>query len=149
MNPSARIPFYEKTAFVLISILSFIFIIYIGQNIIIPFVYAVIIAILLNPLVNFLIRKGVYKIVAITIALGLVIILCLLVFYIISTQISIFSKTYPLLKEKLNTMVIKFLRWFSEKFNIHQSKINTWIGDTEKILQIILNSNKKLPLLDS
>lgn len=29
-------------------------------------------------------------------------------------------------------MVIKFLQWFSEKFNIHQSKINTWIGDTEK-----------------
>lgn len=91
MNPFAKIPFYEKTAFVLISIVSLIFIIYIGQDIIIPFVYAVIIAILLNPLVNFLIRKGVYKIVAITIALGLVIILCLLVFYIISTQIIIFS----------------------------------------------------------
>jgi predicted PurR-regulated permease PerM len=132
MNSSVKIPYYAKTALISMSILAFIFTVYIGQDIIIPIVYSVIIAILLNPFVNFLIRKRTNKIVAITIAVGLIIILCLLVFYIISTQISIFSETYPLLKQKLNAMGVDFLQWFSEKFNIHQSKINTWIGDTEK-----------------
>lgn len=125
MSSSVKIPYYAKTALISLSILAFVFTVYISQKIIIPIVYSVIIAILLNPVVNFLIRKKVNKIVAITIVVGLMIILFLLVFYIVSTQISIFSETYPLLKQKLNTMAVEFLQWFSEKFNIHQSKINT------------------------
>ena len=131
MSTTIKIPFYAKIALIAIGILAFVYTVYIGQQIIIPIVYSVLIAILLNPLVNFLLRKKVNKTIAITIAVVLLILLCLLFFYIISSQINIFSETFPLLKEKFNAISGEFLKWFSEKFNIHQSKINTWITDTE------------------
>lgn len=131
MNPTLKIPFYAKAALVAIGILALVFTLCIGQQIIVPLVYSLIIAILLNPFVNFLLRKKVNKILAITIAVVLFILLCLLFFYIISSQISIFSETFPLLKEKFNAISFEFWKWFSEKFNVHQSKINTWITDTQ------------------
>ena len=67
MDNSFKIPFYAKSALIFVSVFAFVFVMYIGQDIIIPIVYATIFAILLNPIVNFLLRKRMSKIVAITI----------------------------------------------------------------------------------
>lgn len=131
MTTSIKIPFYAKLALISVGVLAFVFTICIGQEIIVPIIYALIIAILLNPLVNYLIRKKINKIVAITMAVALVIAMGILFFYIVSTQLSIFSETYPQLKEKFNGMSTEFLHWFSEKFNIKQSRIKTWIVETQ------------------
>ncbi len=130
-SQTIRFPFYAKSALIAIGLFALICTLYIGQQIIMPIVYSLLIAILLNPFVNFLLRKKVNKIIAVTIAVVLLILLCLLFFYIISSQISIFSETFPLLKEKFNTIFDELLKSFSEKFNISQSKINTWIIDSE------------------
>lgn len=131
MSAKIKIPFYAKATLIAIGILAFVFIIYIGKYIIIPIIYSLLIAILLNPFVNFLIKKKINKLVAISIAVILVIILGFLFFYIISSQISVFSETFPRLKEKFNVTSSEFLHWFSIRFNIHQSKINTWILESE------------------
>jgi predicted PurR-regulated permease PerM len=132
MDTNFKTPFYGKTALIFISVFAFIFVMRIGQDIIIPIVYAVLVAILLNPLVNFLMRKKINKVIAITLAVSLAVFLVILFFYIISSQVSIFSETYPKLKEKLDATTYNLVHWVSEKFNIRQSKINAWISDTQK-----------------
>ena len=57
MDISFKPPFYAKVALIFISVFAFVYTLHIGQDIIIPIVYATIVAILLNPLVNYLIRK--------------------------------------------------------------------------------------------
>lgn len=131
MDSFTKMPFYAKTALIFISLFAFVYAMYIGQHIIIPIVYATIIAILLNPLVDFLIRKKVNKIVSISIAVLLTIFVVLGFVFIISTQISMFSETYPQLKEKFNATSVELVKWISEKFKIRQFKINIWIKETE------------------
>lgn len=131
MSHTVKIPFYARFALIAVGILAFVYAICIGQQIIIPLVYSLIIAIVLNPFVNFLLRKKFNKIIAITIAVILLILLWVLFCYIISSQISIFSETYPQLKEKFDAICFEFWKWFSVKFNVHQSKINAWITDTQ------------------
>lgn len=53
---TTKIPFYTKAAWVTIAAYGFIFALYLGQNIVMPIAYSTIIAISLNPLVNFLVR---------------------------------------------------------------------------------------------
>jgi predicted PurR-regulated permease PerM len=131
MDASFKIPFYAKTALIFIAAFAFIFTLYIGQRIIVPLVYATILAILLNPLVNFLLRKKVNKVIAISVAVVLAISAVSVVFYIISSQISMLTDTYPQLKIKFDITSTQMVQWISQKFNINASKINTWIKVTQ------------------
>jgi len=65
---SIKLPIYIKATFILIVGYAFIYGLYIVQNIAVPIVFATLIAILMNPFVNFLIRKKFNKIVAISLA---------------------------------------------------------------------------------
>jgi predicted PurR-regulated permease PerM len=131
MDNSFNVPFYARTAMIFIVVFVFGLALYIGQEIIMPLLYAGMIAILLNPLVNYLVRKGFHKILAIAIVVALAICALGVVGYIVSAQVTLFTETYPELKEKFATTSTQFLRWASHKFNIRQSVINSWIKDTQ------------------
>ncbi len=132
MNEPLRLPFYLKLSQIIIGILAFFFILYIGQTIILPLLYAGIIAILLNPFVNFMIRKKINKVVAITIAVVSAIAITAGVIYIILSQVSMFSDTFPILKERFTEASDQLIKWISVEFNIRPSKIYAWIANTEK-----------------
>jgi predicted PurR-regulated permease PerM len=132
MDASFKMPFYAKTALVFISLFAFAYTLHIGQDIIIPIVFATIIAILLNPLVNYLIQKKINKIIAISVAVALAILLVAGILYIVSSQITMFSETYPQLKLKFNSTSAELVDWGSDKFSIRKSKINAWIKETQE-----------------
>ncbi len=123
------IPAYFKVSVVILGLLGFFFILWIGQSILIPLTFAGIISILLNPMVNFFIGKGINRIVAITIAITLLIIVVTGVMLFIGSQASMFSDSLPQLKIKFNTLVNDALKWVSETFNIGKSKVNAWINE--------------------
>jgi len=131
MDISIKPPFYAKAALIFISVFAFVFTLHIGQGIIIPIVFATIVAILLNPLVNYLLRKKVNKIIAISIAVILSIIAMLGIVYVISSQVTMFSETYPQLKIKLDNRADQFVKWASHKLNIGRPAVRKWISDSQ------------------
>jgi predicted PurR-regulated permease PerM len=131
MDNSFKAPFYVKLALVFIGIFSVVFTMYIGQRIIVPIVFATIIAILLNPVVNYLTAKKVNKLLAISISVLLFIIAIIGVLYVLSSQISMICDTYPQLKVKFNVTSTQIVQWVSQRFNIRTSKINEWISITQ------------------
>ena len=62
MNTAFKIPLYAKVSQILLGIFILFFILYIGQAIVIPILFSFIIAILLNPAVNYLYRRKVIRI---------------------------------------------------------------------------------------
>ena len=126
-----KIPFYGKTALIFISVFSFMYLMYIGQDIIIPLAYATVFAILLNPFVNFLIRKKMNKIVAITIAVLLMFIAALTILYLFFSRVSMFSESFPQFKIKLTQATDQFVNWYAHEFNYSRSKINKWMSETQ------------------
>jgi predicted PurR-regulated permease PerM len=128
---SIKLPIYIKATFILIVGYAFIYRLYIVQNIAVPIVFATLIAILLNPFVNFLIRKKFNKIVAICLAVLLTFVITAGLVYIIFSQVSMFADNYPQLKAKADVMSQQFILVISEKFDLKVDKINTWIKETE------------------
>ena len=55
---TSKVPFYAKASLIFIGLFAFIGMLYIAQHIIVPIIYATIIAILMNPLVQFFVRKN-------------------------------------------------------------------------------------------
>lgn len=117
-------PFYTRFAFIAIALFAFGYTLYIAQGIILPLVYAFIIAILLNPLVNFLMRKRFSKPLAITVAVVLAMIVLIGVLVLIVYQFSVFSETFPQLKEKFTLTKTGFVQWISETFGFKTAEIN-------------------------
>jgi predicted PurR-regulated permease PerM len=126
-----KLPFYAKFALIAIGAFAFIYTLYIGQHIILPLIYATILAILLNPLVNFLVLKKVNRTFAITLAVVVAIFILACLIYFLSAQITLFSETYPQLKEKFNATSEHLIHWVSIHFNISTIKIDNWIHHAE------------------
>ena len=53
MNPILKIPFYAQITLILLGLISITYILFIGQNIIVPVVMSFLFAILLEPIVTF------------------------------------------------------------------------------------------------
>lgn len=132
MENSFRIPFYAKTALIFISVFSFVYLMYIGQDIIVPVVYATIFAILLNPFVNYLIRKRVNKILAITIVVSAMLVILFTILYFLFSRVGMFSESLPQFKIKLTQASDQLLNWYAHEFHYSRSKINNWLSETQR-----------------
>lgn len=130
-----KLPFYAKIALIFISLFAFVYAMIVAQGILIPIIYATIFAILLNPLVNLLIRLKINKIVAIGITVVLALIVVSALVYIIFSQISYFSESFPMMKEKFIAGNEDLVRWLSQQTSIDVSKINHYLSK-EKSQQI-------------
>jgi predicted PurR-regulated permease PerM len=156
MKPDIKFPFYAKTSLVFIGLFAFIGMLFITQRIIVPVIYATVIAIVLSPIVDFFVRKKINRIVAIAITLILVIIITILIITLLSSQIMIFSDSFPKLVEKFHQLVNQSVGWASANFNISTRNINLWIaeknteilnGTSSAIGQTIINTGSVLIIL--
>jgi predicted PurR-regulated permease PerM len=86
MDSPVNVPFYIKMSQLLLGIVAFFFIMYIGAGIILPLIFATIIAILLNPLVTWLHGKKIHRVIAIIIALLVALILLSGLVYFIDSR---------------------------------------------------------------
>ena len=128
---SIKLPIYVKAAFVLIAGYALIYGLYLERNILAPLVFATLIAVLLNPFVNFLYRNKFNKIVAISLAVLLIFVVTAGLVYIVFTQISMFAENYPQLKIKAEALSQQSVIWISERFSLKVERINAWIKETE------------------
>ncbi len=112
--------------------ISLFAILYIGRDIVVPLVFATIIAILLNPVVNFLTRKKMNRIVAIALAVLATLALIVGLMYFIISQAALLSDSFPQFKERFNEIINDTVNWVSSNLNIRKSNIYSWINDTKK-----------------
>lgn len=131
MNNSAKLPFYAKASLILIGIYVFVLMLYIAQGIIVPLIFGGIIAIVLHPIVRYLVYKGMNRIIAIIITLLLFFVIVAGFTLFIISQFGMFSETWPLLVEKITNIINTTIDWIPGYFNISAEKVNTWITETK------------------
>ena len=136
-----KIPFYAKIALIFIGLFAFVSMLYIGQHIIVPFIYALIIAIALSPMVDYFVRKKMGRVPAISLSLILVILTGIMFFWLLSTQMSMFSESFPKFVEKFNEILNNTIKWCSSNLNVSTQKINNYIAETKSEF---MNSSRSL-----
>ena len=131
METTKNLPLYAKLTLVTIGLLAFFYILYIGQDILVPLIFATVIAILLNPVINFLCRKGMNKVVAILLVLIVALIAIGVLMYFMGSQVSSLSESMPELKQKIASIFNDLTNWVSQKFNVPKPKIAAWVDKTK------------------
>ncbi|WP_309641439.1 AI-2E family transporter [Flavobacterium sp.] len=131
-------PLYIKLSLITMGLVAFFYILYIGGDIIVPLIFSVIIAILLNPIVNFLTRKKCNRVVSILIAVTATMLLIALLAYFIFSQAANLSESMPELKAKFMGLFKDSINWVAANFNVNHEQINQWITKTRS--EILNNS---------
>jgi len=123
-------PFYQRLGFTLLSLGIITVAIVLGKEILLPILFAVLLAMLLLPITNYLVGKGLHRILSI----GLPVLLTLILFggliYFLSAQIINFLDDAPELKKKLTEVGASAQKWINENTNITVRKQNEYIKET-------------------
>ncbi len=128
------IPFYIKlTIFLLLTGLLCVLVI-VGGDIIIPLSYALLLAILLLPIVQFLESKKLGRVPAIAIALVISFTFIGVLLYFISSQVAGFAEDIPRIREQLNDHYRTLQLWVKDHFNMTLKEQRIFIAKaTDKI----------------
>lgn len=129
MSAKHTYPFYIKAPMVIIGIYLFFYILFLLQDIIVPFAFAGLIAVLLNPLYNKLQQWRVNKIVAICITILVAILVLGAVLFFLSAQIAQFGEMIPQLKAKSMSLLHQAQSWLSSSFGISTEKQMTMVNE--------------------
>jgi len=122
-----ELPFFAKASFFFIGSFALISMLYIAQNIIVPFIFSIIMAILLHPVVNFFVRRKINRVVAIIFTLVLTVIILGIFGVFIFSQAMRFGETWPLMVTKFTELFNETTSWASGYFDISPEKISEWI----------------------
>lgn len=123
-----KFPNYAKAAIILVGLIAAVFCLHIIQDIILPLIYALLLAVLVNPAVNFLIGKRLNRVVAIFFVVIFSILLLGAIGYFIISQMLVVSDSYNELSERITTSVNSLVQSVSHHFAIKEKTIYSWFS---------------------
>lgn len=130
-NKDYTLPFYIKSSLFFMGLCALIAILYVAQSIIIPIVFAFIIAILLSPVVDIFVRMKVNRILAIAMTLLLSIIIIFACGAFIVSQASLFADSWPAVVEKFTLLLNNTISQAAAYFDVQPQHIHEWINKTQ------------------
>ena len=127
---TTKYPYHERLAFNLLSICLIGLIIYLGQDILLPLFFSVLLSSLLLPVVSFLERKRMMKSIAIFITVAAAVLIGLATIYFLANQAAHFFGDFKEIKQQLASLFSKIQRWLSSTLNIGIRTQNQYIAET-------------------
>lgn len=113
-SPNLKVfPFYIKATVILIALVLFFYILSSVAEVLIPFAFAGLLAILFNPLFNRL-NRIMPRIPAILLTLFIARLVLAGLIYLLSNQIAKFGESMPLVKQKFSMLLSKFQTWMQQ-----------------------------------
>jgi predicted PurR-regulated permease PerM len=121
------IPFYAKSTIILFGLILLTYALYIGREILIPLAFANLLAVLLNPVLQWLEHHRVPRLLAILLTVVLAIIIVVGLAYFITLQMSQFGQALPQLKAKLLEHLATVQKWLEMRFGWTTEKQLTYV----------------------
>ena len=129
-----KFPFYIKLTAILLCLIALFVILYYGQDIIFPILLSCLFAIILRPVVSFLIRRLRFPhFIAVVFAIVLFVLIFLGIFYFISLQVSDMASDWGKIKENFLYHIEHFQQLIRDNFHLSKREQN----------EIITNATKK------
>lgn len=141
-SPVFKFPAYAKLAFILLSLSIIMIILYLGQNILIPLLLALLFAILLRPLVLFINKKlKLPHVIAVLLSVILFVIFIATIILFISWQVADITNDWNKIQYNLSVHYEHIQRWITLHFHV---SYNQQQGYIHQVTEDTLNANSKL-----
>lgn len=126
-----KLPISVKAPLVFLGLFAFLVFLYLAKSVLMPLVFATIIAIILHPVVSLFVRFKVNRILSIIITLFLTLLVIAAIGVLLITQASRFADSLPLLVEKFTDIINQTITWISGHFDLSTKEITAWITKTK------------------
>lgn len=126
-----KFPVGVKASLIFIGLFAFLAVMYIAKGVIIPIVFATIIAIVLHPVVKLFVRFRINRVLAIILTLFLTFLLIAAFGTLLFSQASRFSESLPKLVDKFTEILNQTIIYVSGHFNLSYIEITAWITKTK------------------
>lgn len=128
MNDILKFPFYAKLTLVLLGLIAFIFIFYIGQDILVPIMMSFLFAILLYPIVQFFkVKLHFPHVLAVMLAVLLFVLIFIGLFVFLSFQISDFAADFDKIERNINIHLRNIQGFVRENFHLSSREQKKYI----------------------
>jgi predicted PurR-regulated permease PerM len=117
-----RLPFVITLASALLGTMLVVLILYVGREILTPIALSAFLALLIQPIVRFLMKHRVPHVLAIAIALTVLILAIAGIITLCSVQIAQFTEEWPRLESKIDTYVAQLQGYVEERLHIEQGQ---------------------------
>lgn len=135
MQINSRSPLYVQLGFKFLVIFFICYFIYVAQDILVPFAFAILLSVVLLPFVSFLEKRKIPRVLSIAIALLLSVTFISLIIYFLSAQIANFVDDVPSIKKHLNEHWITLQKWIKLKLHISLREQNQYFNQTAEKLK--------------
>ena len=130
MNGTSSTTFAARLCYTLLSIGLIAVGIYVGRGILTPIFFSILLALILSPITDYLMRKEMHRFLAILVPVVMGLLVIASIVYFISTQISIFLNDIPALVERFNELLLEAQKWVNERFHIALWQQKKYISET-------------------
>jgi len=125
------LPFYARLAYVLVSIISLVYIAIIGQTLLAPLIFAFLFALLLLPFAGFLEYRlkfpralsSMVAVISLTAAIAAI-------FTILGSQLTALAKDWPAFKQQLLATTTSLQRWIELTFHVDNEEQMSYINES-------------------
>lgn len=133
-----KYPFYIQSTVILAGLVLFVYIIATLQDILIPLVFAILLSILLNPLVNLFVGWRIPRVIAILMSMVIALLCIGAISYFLSSQIIGFGHELPQLKQKLAEFSSRFQDWLQTHLGLTVQKQQKFMQEAGEKLKPVL-----------
>ena len=123
-------PFYKRLAFNLVSLSILGLVLYLGQGILVPLLFAILLSVLLLPAISFFRRKRFNRIFSILVPMFLSLLVIFTIVYFLSSQVSNFLDDFDKIQERLDDLYWQLQHWVKREFGVTITKQDQVIHDT-------------------
>ncbi|HXB35426.1 MAG TPA: AI-2E family transporter [Puia sp.] len=138
MPTSHNYPFYIRATVILFGLVLVSFALANLRGILIPFSFAVFLAVLLNPLMERLLRWKVPRIAAIAVSLIVAILVIGGIWYFLANQMMQFTDQLPLLEKKGSELLTRTQNYLMQHWNIPLAKTDAYLAEARKAIKPLL-----------
>lgn len=135
-----RYPFYIRGTVILLGLCLLIFVLSALKTLCIPFALAGVIAMLLNPVVDWLEKRKVNRVLAITISVASSILLIAFIAWFIIMQAARVGEDFPQMKVKFEKQYNSFQTFLDKKINISREKQDDLIAKGKENMEPVLTN---------
>lgn len=120
-NPNG-LPFYAKFSFNLITIALLATFIFLGQDILMPLCFAIVLAFVLLPVNKWLVKLGLPQVPAMLISILVAVLLIGGIVYFLSMQVAHFVDDLPKIRRNLDRHINTVQQWVRQNFNLSKKE---------------------------
>jgi len=137
-----KFPFLIRWSLLCVGLYVFVSMLSIAQDIILPLIYATIIAVLLSPLVRFLVRKKIHRILSISFVLLISFLIIAGFVLLLISQVDLLREAWPRLSGRFALLFKQTVIWVSDYTSISRADIGLWINLKQD--EFLANSNSAI-----